>query len=199
VSGESVARVRELENIRSFLTGHAITVVLDLFFSFVFVSVMFFYSPVLTLVVLSSLPVYVLLSVIFTPILRARLHEKFNRGAENQAFLVESISGIDTVKASAVEPQWTRKWDNQLAAYVSSSFKTATVSSVANGAITHGQQDGHPGHHVFWRQAGDGRQAHRRPVDRLQHAVRPGHRPHPAPGSAVDRLPANRDLGAATG
>ncbi len=134
--GESVARVRELENIRSFLTGHAITVVLDLFFSFVFVSVMFFYSPVLTLVVLSSLPVYVLLSVIFTPILRARLHEKFNRGAENQAFLVESISGIDTVKASAVEPQWTRKWDNQLAAYVSSSFKTATVSSVANGAIT---------------------------------------------------------------
>jgi len=64
------------------------------------------------------------------------LNEKFNRGAENQAFLVETISGIDTVKATAVEPQWTRKWDNQLAAYVSSGFKTATVSMLANGGIT---------------------------------------------------------------
>jgi len=134
--GDSVARVRELENIRSFLTGNAITVVLDLLFSFVFLAVMYYYSPALTLIVLASLPVYFLLSMVYTPVLRARLHEKFNRGAENQAFLVESISGIDTVKASAVEPQWTRKWDNQMAAYVSSSFRTATVSAIANGSIT---------------------------------------------------------------
>jgi subfamily B ATP-binding cassette protein HlyB/CyaB len=59
---------------------------------------------------------------LITPVLRARLNEKFNRSAENQSFLVETISGIDTVKAMAVEPQWTRKWDNQLAAYVSSRF-----------------------------------------------------------------------------
>ncbi|HEX5277363.1 MAG TPA: type I secretion system permease/ATPase [Fluviicoccus sp.] len=134
--GDSVARVRELENIRSFLTGNAITVVLDLFFSFVFLAVMFLYSPTLTWVVLASLPCYIVLSLLFTPVLRGRLHEKFNRSAENQAFLVESINGIDTVKASAVEPQWTRKWDNQLAAYVHAGFRTATVSSIANGGIT---------------------------------------------------------------
>jgi subfamily B ATP-binding cassette protein HlyB/CyaB len=64
------------------------------------------------------------------------LNEKFNRGAENQAFLVETISGIDTVKSMAVEPQWTRRWDNQLAAYVSSSFRTATIGTVANGGVT---------------------------------------------------------------
>ncbi|RZU46746.1 subfamily B ATP-binding cassette protein HlyB/CyaB [Fluviicoccus keumensis] len=134
--GDSVARVRELENIRSFLTGNAITVVLDLLFSFVFVAVMFLYSPVLTWVVLASLPCYFLLSLVFTPLLRGRLHEKFNRGAENQAFLVESINGIDTVKAAAVEPQWTRKWDNQLAAYVHAGFRTTTLSGFANGGIT---------------------------------------------------------------
>lgn len=134
--GDSVARVRELENIRSFLTGNAITLVLDLLFSVVFIAVMFFYSKTLTLIVLLAIPCYVAISLIITPVLRARLGEKFNRGAENQAFLVETISGIDTVKASAVEPQWTRKWDNQLAAYVSSGFKAATISMLANGGIT---------------------------------------------------------------
>ena len=133
--GDSVARVRELENIRSFLTGNAITLVLDLLFSMVFIAVMLHYSGWLTLVVVGSLPCYVILSALFTPLLRARLHEKFNRGAENQAFLVETISGIDTVKAMAVEPHWTRKWDQQLAAYVSSSFKTATLGSFANSGV----------------------------------------------------------------
>jgi len=134
--GDSVARVRELENIRSFLTGNAITLVLDLLFSVVFIAVMLYYSSWLTLIVVLSLPCYVILSAAFTPLLRARLHEKFNRGAENQAFLVETISGIDTVKAMAVEPHWTRKWDNQLAAYVSSSFKTAMVGTFANSGVT---------------------------------------------------------------
>ncbi|MHA7685910.1 type I secretion system permease/ATPase [Cupriavidus sp. PET2-C1] len=134
--GDSVARVRELETIRSFLTGNAITLVLDLLFSFVFLAVMFHYSGRLTLIVVLSLPCYVLLSISWTPMLRARLHEKFNRGAENQAFLVETVSGIDTVKAMAVEPQWTRKWDNQLAAYVSSGFRTTTIGTLANSGVT---------------------------------------------------------------
>jgi len=134
--GDSVARVRELENIRSFLTGNAITLLLDLLFSVVFIAVMLFYSGWLTLIVVISLPCYAAISLGFTPILRARLHEKFNRGAENQAFLVETISGIDTVKAMAVEPHWTRKWDNQLAAYVSSSFRTAMIGAFANGGVS---------------------------------------------------------------
>ena len=82
--GDSVARVRELENIRAFLTGNAVTVVLDLLFSVVFLAVMSYYSWDLTLIVLVSLPCYVLLSLLYTPMLRGRLHEKFNRGAENQ-------------------------------------------------------------------------------------------------------------------
>ena len=130
--GDSVARVRELENIRAFLTGNAITVVLDVLFSVVFIGVMLFYSGWLTLVVLASLPLYFLISLLITPLLRARLHEKFNRGAENQAFLVETVSGIDTLKSMAVEPQMQRRWDKQLAGYVSASFKTATLSTLAH-------------------------------------------------------------------
>ncbi|KAF0191126.1 MAG: protein-1 exporter [Gammaproteobacteria bacterium] len=134
--GDSVARVRELENIRSFLTGNAITIVLDLLFSVVFIAVMLYYSGWLTLIVLASLPCYVLLSIAITPALRARLHEKFNRGAENQAFLVETINGVDTIKAMAVEPQLTRRWDNQLAAYVSATFRASVLSTFANSGVS---------------------------------------------------------------
>jgi len=134
--GDTVARVREMENIRQFLTGNALTLVLDLLFSVVFIAVMLYYSVWLTLIVVVSLPCYVLLSVAITPLLRARLHEKFNRGAENQAFLVETINGIDTLKAMAVEPQMTRRWDQQMAAYVAAGFRTATLGTVAHEGVS---------------------------------------------------------------
>ncbi|HXK21956.1 MAG TPA: type I secretion system permease/ATPase [Myxococcota bacterium] len=133
--GDSVARVRELEHIRQFLTGSALTVVLDLLFSVLFIAVMAIYSGWLTLVVLASLPLYVLISVAVTPVLRRRLNERFNRGAENQAFLVETVSGMPTVKAMAVEPQWTREWDKQLASYVAASFRVVRLGSVASESV----------------------------------------------------------------
>ncbi len=135
-TGDSVARVRELENIRSFLTGNALTLVLDLVFSVVFLGVMLLYSVPLTLIVLASLPLYVGLSLLVVPILRKRLDEKFARGAENQALLVEAISGMQTVKAGALEPQLARRWDNQLAAYVSASFRTGTLASFAHEGVS---------------------------------------------------------------
>ncbi len=134
--GDSVARIRELENIRSFLTGNTITLMLDLMFSAVFFAVMFWYSVKLTLIVLASIPIYILLSLIFTPMLRARLNDKFNRGAENQSFLVETISGVDTVKAMAVEPRWVNKWETQLAGYVSAGLSVNNIAMVAGGGVT---------------------------------------------------------------
>jgi subfamily B ATP-binding cassette protein HlyB/CyaB len=133
--GDSVARVRELENIRSFLTGNAITVVIDLLFSFVFLAVMFLYSRRLTLIVVLSIPVYGLLSLIFTPLLRGRLNEKFNRGAENQSFLVETVGGIDTVKAMAIEPRWTEHWEKNLAAYVQAGLGATNIGLLAGGGV----------------------------------------------------------------
>jgi subfamily B ATP-binding cassette protein HlyB/CyaB len=130
-----VARVRELENIRSFLTGNALTVVLDVVFSIVFVAVMLFYSVPLTLIVLVSMPLYFGLSLAVVPVLRKRLDVKFARGAENQAMLVEAVTGIQTVKATALEPAFARRWDNQLAAYVSAGFKTQNLATWAHEAV----------------------------------------------------------------
>jgi subfamily B ATP-binding cassette protein HlyB/CyaB len=134
--GDSVARVRELENIRSFLTSNAITLVMDLFFSFVFLVVMFWYSAQLTLMVIASIPVYFILSLVLTPILRDRLKDKFNQGAKNQAFLVESISGIDTIKSMAVEPRWIDSWEKQLAGYVTAGLNANNIGTVANVGVT---------------------------------------------------------------
>src|SRR5207248_8159578 len=99
--GDSVARVRELENIRNFLTSSALTLVIDLFFTFVFLAVMYLYSPLLTWIVIGGFPFYIGISAGATPSFRRRLDEKLRRGAENQALLVENITGHQTPKALA--------------------------------------------------------------------------------------------------
>ena len=133
--GDSVARVRELENIRNFLTSSALTLVIDLLFTSVFLAVMFFYSPLLTWIVIGSFPFYIAISAGATPLFRRRLDEKFRRGAENQAFLVESVTGIETLKAMAVEPQMQRRWEEQLAGYVAASFRVLSLGNTASQVV----------------------------------------------------------------
>ncbi|EFO3089340.1 type I secretion system permease/ATPase, partial [Escherichia coli] len=133
--GETVARVRELEQIRNFLTGQALTSVLDLFFSVIFFCVMWYYSPQLTLVILLSLPCYVIWSLFISPLLRRRLDDKFLRNAENQAFLVETVTAINTIKSMAVSPQMIATWDKQLAGYVASSFRVNLVAMTGQQGI----------------------------------------------------------------
>ena len=188
--GHSVARVRELDSIREFITGSSLVLLVDLFFTFVFFAVMWVFSPFLTIVVLCSLPFYILLAVFVTPVLRKRTEEKFQRGAENQAFLVESITGVETVRSLAVEPQAQRKWEDQLAGYVHSSFKLLNLGNIAGqssqlinkvttvlvlyfgalavmqGELSVGQLCG------------------------VQHAGRARLRPDPAVGQLVERVPA---------
>jgi subfamily B ATP-binding cassette protein HlyB/CyaB len=134
-AGDSVARVRELENIRNFLTSSALTLVIDLFFTFVFLGVMFYYAPLLTWIVLGAFPLYIAISAGLTPLFRRRLDLKFRRGAENQAFLVECVTGAETLKAMAVEPQMQRRWEEQLAGYVSSSFQVISLGNAASQAV----------------------------------------------------------------
>ncbi len=133
--GDTIARVRELESIRNFLTGQALTAVIDLFFSIVFIAVMCFYSVWLTIVVVLSLPIYAGVSASIVPVLRRRLNEKFARGADNQSFLVETVSGVETVKSMSVEPQFAKKWEMQLAAYVASGFRVTQLGNVGQQLI----------------------------------------------------------------
>jgi subfamily B ATP-binding cassette protein HlyB/CyaB len=109
--------------------------VVDLVFTLVFLGVMAWYSVPLTLFVIASIPVYAIVSIVATPFFRARLNEKFKRGAENQSFLVEAITGIETLKAMAIEPQMQKRWEEQLAGYVSASFKTSNLGNVMSQSI----------------------------------------------------------------
>ena len=133
--GDTVARVRELETIREFLTSSAATLVIDLLFTFVFLAVMYFYSTTLLLIVLVAIVCYVIISAFLTPPLRARIDERFQRGAESQAFLVESVTAVQTLKASAVEPQMQSRWERLLAGYVRSSFDANVIGIWGGQAI----------------------------------------------------------------
>ena len=133
--GDTVARVRELETIREFLTSSSVTLVIDLAFTIIFLAIMWFYSTSLFLVVAVSIPLYVLISLIITPPLRKKIEEKFHRGADNQSFLVESVTAVQTLKAMAVEPQMQTRWENQLAGYVRSGFDAAKLGIIGQQAI----------------------------------------------------------------
>ncbi|SEP42762.1 peptidase domain-containing ABC transporter [Propionispora vibrioides] len=138
--GEVVARVRELENVRQFITGSAITVVLDVVFTVVYMMVMFLYSTTLSIIALLILPLYILLNAVVTPLYRSRLQEQFAAGTENQTFLIEMVTGIHTVKALAVEPQLLQEWEQRLARYIEASFRTANLANIAGSTGTFIQQ-----------------------------------------------------------
>ena len=134
-AGQTVARVRELETIRAFLTGQGLFSAIDFFFTFVFIGVMFAYSVSLTLIVLIGLPVYILIGFLVRPPLRDLVSEKFNRGAASQQFLVETVVGAGTIKAAAVEPIMRAQWEEKLAAYVKTSFAATMLGSGGQLAI----------------------------------------------------------------
>ena len=133
--GDTAMRVRQLETVREFLTNASLSVLIDPAFAVVFLVAMWIYSPTLFWVVLLTLPAYVLVSALFTRPLRARLDEKFERGAANNALLVESIGGIQTVKASAVEPQWQDRWEKQLAGYSAASQRVINLGNAGSQLI----------------------------------------------------------------
>jgi ATP-binding cassette, subfamily B, bacterial HlyB/CyaB len=134
-AGQTVARMRELETIRSFLTGQGLTALLDLVFTLVFIGVLLIYSLKLTLVVLISIPVYVVIAAVLRPVLREQISERFNRGARSQQFLVESIVGAQTLKAASVEPMMQAQWEERLASYVSKSFDAGVTGALGQNMI----------------------------------------------------------------
>ncbi len=132
--GELSSRVNELENIRQFLTGTALTVVLDAIFSVVYIVVMLLYSVKLTLVALSTIPFFIILTVFVSPIVRRQLRDKAEQNAKTQSFLVEALSGVQTVKAQNIELNTRWKWQERYARYVSYGFKTVLTSTTASSA-----------------------------------------------------------------
>ena len=133
-AGQSVARIRELDSLRHFITSTALTLVIDLGFTIIYFVVMWFYSHTLTLIVLGSLPFYVMLSIVVTPMLKRRLYRKFEYGAANQSFLVEAVTGVETIKGLALEPQMRKRWENMLASHVTAGFRAQNLGQLASQA-----------------------------------------------------------------
>jgi ATP-binding cassette, subfamily B, bacterial HlyB/CyaB len=133
--GELGTRVNELENIRQFLTGTALTVVLDAVFSVVYIAVMVFYSWLLTIVALATVPLFGLMTLLVSPIIRKQTRLKAERNAETQSYLVEVVSGIQTVKAQNIELKSRWQWQERYARYVSAGF-SAVITSTTAGAMS---------------------------------------------------------------
>jgi ATP-binding cassette, subfamily B, bacterial HlyB/CyaB len=133
--GDTVTRVRQLETIREFLTNASLSVLVDPLFTVVFLVAMWIYSPSLFWIVALTIPAYIAISMMVTGPLRRLLDEKFERGAANNALLVESVSGMQTVKAAAVEPQWQERWERQLAGYSAASQRVINLGNTGSQAV----------------------------------------------------------------
>ncbi len=138
--GDVVSRVGELENLRSFVTGSSLTIVLDIFFAVVYMAVMLYYSRVLSLVVLVIIPCFVILNLVIAPVYKRMINDRFLIGAENRSFLIETITGMHTVKSSGVEKTFIQRYEEILARYVKSVFAVVNLANIAGCIGTFLQQ-----------------------------------------------------------
>ncbi|MBW4625052.1 MAG: peptidase domain-containing ABC transporter [Brasilonema octagenarum HA4186-MV1] len=130
--GELATRASELENIRSFMTGTALTVVLDAVFSTIYIVVMLVYSWMLTLVALATVPLFAFMTIVFSSIMRRQLRFKAERYSQTQSYLVEALSGIQTVKAQNIELRSRWRWQEYYSNYVTAGFQTVVTSTAAS-------------------------------------------------------------------
>ena len=134
--GDVVSRVREIDAIRQFVTGSALTLVLDVVFAVVYVLALLFYSTVLCMVTMLTVVTYVVLNLILTPILRSRLNDRFMTGAETQSFLIESVTGMQTLKTMAVEKPFVEKYESLLARFAKADFAAIQLANIAGNLGT---------------------------------------------------------------
>ena len=130
--GELGTRVAELEKIRNFLTGTALTTILDAAFSVIYIVVMAFYSWLLTIVALAVIPIQVGITLVGAPLFRRQFRQSAEENAKTQSHLVEVLTGIQTVKAQNVEMVSRWKWQDLYSKYINKQFeKTITGTSVS--------------------------------------------------------------------
>ena len=135
-TGTLVARLGGIESIREFLSGAAVTLILDVPFLFIFMAVMFYYSWILTLVAIAILFCIAVLSLAVTPSLRKKLNHQFLLGARNQAYTTEYLSGMETVKSLQMEPQVISRYSEYLATYLEAGFNANQLSNSYNVAAS---------------------------------------------------------------
>lgn len=129
--GDVVSRMGELETIRSFLTGQSLTIVLDVVFAVVYLTVMFLYSSTLSYIVWATIPLYIILNAVIAPIYKKRINERFLLASEQQSFTIEAITGVRTVKTMGVEQTFVERYEAVLARYLKSALSVLNLANLA--------------------------------------------------------------------
>jgi ATP-binding cassette, subfamily B, bacterial HlyB/CyaB len=139
-TGVVAARLHAVENIREFVSGAAVSLVLDLPFLLICLGVMVWYSVTLTAIAVGILSLIAIASFVMAPIFQKQLNEQFMLGARNQAFVTEHIAGFETVKTLQMEPQLRQRYSGYLATLLSSAFKTKQIANTYNTFATSMEQ-----------------------------------------------------------
>ncbi|MDE5096915.1 MAG: peptidase domain-containing ABC transporter, partial [Trichodesmium sp. St16_bin4-tuft] len=134
--GDLVGRIGELANIRNFLTGTALTVVLDAVFSVIYVAVMLTLNPLMTAVALAGVPFFAGIILINSPIVRRLLRKKAERYADSQSYLVEVLNGVQTVKAQNLELKSRWEWSSRYTRFMTASFNTVLTQTTSSSIST---------------------------------------------------------------
>jgi subfamily B ATP-binding cassette protein HlyB/CyaB len=134
--GEVSSRLHELENIRQFLTGTALTVGLDALFSVIYMGIMFFYSISLSIVALFVVPLLAAVTLAGAPILRRQILRRSEEGARTQSHLIETITGVQTVKAGNIEQHSRWEWQKRYAGFVSAGFHAVLTATAMNSTTS---------------------------------------------------------------
>ena len=129
-NGDIVARVREIETVRQFIINSGVGIILDTVFAAIYLAIMLSYSLILSLVAIVTILAFALLTLLSVPVYKELLQKRFLIGAQNQAFLIETLTGIQTVKSMAVEPQYVQKWERLQSSYIQAGFQTVKLANV---------------------------------------------------------------------
>jgi ATP-binding cassette subfamily B protein len=136
--GDITSRIQENQKIQSFLTGETLSIILDLITIVVYLTVMFWYNWQLTLLVLLIVPPFFILALASTSILRKMSREIFNAGAEQNSYLIQSLTGIRSVRSMAIEHTVRWRWEELLNNVIKKSFRAQIIGTrlqIISGSI----------------------------------------------------------------
>ncbi|PKF78785.1 type I secretion system permease/ATPase [Vibrio sp. vnigr-6D03] len=134
-TGAIVTRVRELDTIRNLLTSAALTLFIDITFTFVFIAVMFYLSPTLTYLVLATFPFYFIIAWLSSKPIKSKIERQFSYSAQNTAFLTETVKGVNTLKSLVLEPNFKNKWDYQSRDIAQSSHSLQKLQTLTSQCV----------------------------------------------------------------
>ena len=130
--GELSQRIGELNTIRSFLTGTALMTTLNIIFALLYLIVMLAYSPILTAIALSCIPIYIVMILLVSPVYRSLIRRRAVAQARTQSHLIEVLGGMQTVKSQHFELTSRWKWQDRYRIFVDEGFRSVALGSTTS-------------------------------------------------------------------